>query len=304
MSHHRKRLNRRLILLLFRETGFLQQCQGKTIKKTKLRKGMVGMMITSKANPKIKQVMQWQIKAKERRSAGIFLVEGFKMYEEAPEEDIREVYVSEGAVQRIGKQPEVWDKLCRTGYETVSEDVFCRMSDTQAPQGILCVVKRPEYSLDQLLQESTPLLMVLENLQDPGNLGTIIRTGEGAGITGVIMNRGTVDVYNPKTIRATMGSVYRVPFVCEEDLRETVKRLRGSGIRSYAAHLAGKKYYDELSYREGTAFLIGNEGNGLSEELAELADDFLKIPMKGQVESLNASVAAALLMYEACRQRK
>lgn len=261
-------------------------------------------MITSKANPKIKQIIQWQEKAKERKSAGIFLVEGFKMYEEAPEADIREVYLSESAVERAGRQPAIWDKLRRTGYETVAEDVFCRMSDTQAPQGILCVLARPEYRLDQLLQSSAPLLLVLENLQDPGNLGTIIRTGEGAGITGVIMSRGTVDVYNPKTIRSTMGSVYRVPFVYEEDLRETLKRLRDSGVRSYAAHLTAKKDYDTFSFREGTAFLIGNEGNGLSEELAGLADDLLKIPMEGQVESLNASIAAALLMYEAHRQRR
>lgn len=261
-------------------------------------------MITSKANPKIKQVVQWQTKAKERKSAGVFLVEGFKMFEEAPEENIREVYISEDAVQKAEQQPMIWEKLCRAGYEVVAEDVFCRMSDTQAPQGILCVVKRPEYNLNQLLRAQAPLLVVLENLQDPGNLGTIIRTGEGAGITGVIMNRGTVDVYNPKTIRATMGSVYRVPFFYADDLRETIKRLRDSGIRSYAAHLAGEKNYDELSFREGTAFLIGNEGNGLSKELSELADDFLKIPMKGRVESLNASVAAALLMYEAYRQRR
>lgn len=267
-------------------------------------KGVVGKMITSKANPKIKQVVQWQTKAKERKSAGVFLVEGFKMYEEAPEENIREVYISEGAAQKAGSQSLIWEKLCRTGYEIVAEDVFCRISDTQAPQGILCVVGRPEYNLNQLLQARAPLLVVLENLQDPGNLGTIIRTGEGAGITGVIMSRGTVDVYNPKTIRATMGSVYRVPFIYEDDLRETIKRLRDNGIRSYAAHLAGEKKYDDLSFRGGTAFLIGNEGNGLSEGLLELADDFLRIPMEGRVESLNASVAAALLMYEAHRQRK
>lgn len=260
-------------------------------------------MITSRANPKIKEVMQWQAKAKERKSAGVFLVEGFKMYEEAPEENVREVYVSESIIEKARRQPAVWDKLCRTGYEIVSEDVFRRMCDTQTPQGILCVAQRPEYSLDQLLQTPSPLFVVLENLQDPGNLGTIIRTGEGAGVTGVIMGRGTVDVYNSKTIRATMGSVYRVPFVYEDDLCGTLKRLRRSGIRSYAAHLAGEKKYDELSFREGTAFLIGNEGNGLSEELSSLADGFLKIPMEGRVESLNASVAAALLMYEAHRQR-
>lgn len=260
-------------------------------------------MITSKANPKIRQVMQWQAKAKERKSAGIFIVEGFKMYEEAPEESVREVYLSEDAVDKARRQPDIWDRLCRTGYETVAGDIFCKMSDTQSPQGILCVVERPEYNLDQLIQARAPLLVVLESLQDPGNLGTIIRTGEGAGITGVIMNRGTVDIYNPKTIRATMGSVYRVPFVYEDDLRETVKRLREGGIRTYAARLEGGKSYDRLSFREGTAFLIGNEGNGLSQGLQELADEFLRIPMEGRVESLNASVAAAVLMYEAHRQR-
>ncbi len=260
-------------------------------------------MITSRTNPRVKQVIQWQTKAKDRREAGIFLAEGFKMYEEAPVESVREVYVSEEALERARKQPIVWEKLCVTGFETVAPDVFGRMSDTQAPQGILCVMQRTEYELEQLLQNQAPLLVILENLQDPGNLGTILRTAEGAGVTGVILNSGTVDIYNPKTIRATMGSVYRVPFVYMEDLQDTLRLLREREIRSYAAHLSGRKSYDSFSYREGTAFLIGNEGNGLSDELSGLADEYLKIPMEGKVESLNASVAAALLMYEAHRQR-
>lgn len=260
-------------------------------------------MITSNANPKVKQVIQWQTKAKERKKAGIFLAEGLKMFVEAPEDKIREVYVSEEAAERFSGLPEVADRLERTGYETVEEEVFRKMSDTQTPQGILCVIERPNYSPEQLLGVEKPLLVVLENLQDPGNLGTIVRTGEGAGITGVIMSRGTVDIYNPKTIRATMGSIYRVPFVYAEDLQETVKAMKRRGIHTYAAHLEGKKFYDSFSFKEGTAFLIGNEGNGLSEELAELADEYLKIPMEGRVESLNAAVATALLMYEAHRQR-
>lgn len=259
-------------------------------------------MISSIANTRVKQVIQWQTKAKERKSAGIFLVEGIKMFEEMPEEKAREVYVSEAA-ERVLRQPAIAEKLCRTGYELVSEEVFRKMSDTQTPQGILCVVERPKYDLEQLLSAERALLVVLENLQDPGNLGTIIRTGEGAGITGIVMNRGTVDIYNPKTIRATMGSVYRVPFVCVEDLREAVTAMRKRGIRSYAAHLSGQKRYDDCSFQEGTALLIGNEGNGLTPELANMADEYLKIPMEGQVESLNAGVAAALLMYEAHRQR-
>lgn len=260
-------------------------------------------MITSSSNAKVRQIVQWQTKAKERRQAGIFLAEGFKMFGEAPEGDIREVYLSGEALEKVPGLPGIRSKLDRVGYETVSDEVFRKMSDTLTPQGVLCVVKRPEYSLEQLLETSRPLLAVLENLQDPGNLGTIIRTGEGAGVTGIILGAQTVDVYSPKTIRATMGSVYRVPVVRTNDLTETVKRLKEKGIRVYAAHLEGKEYYSSFSFREATAFLIGNEGGGLSRELTETADAYVKIPMEGQVESLNAAVAASLLMYEAHRQR-
>lgn len=261
-------------------------------------------MITSSSNPKVKQIIQWQNKAKERRNAGVFLTEGFKMFEEAPAESIQQVYISEEALERIGGRPEANQKLNEVGYEIVKKEIFARMSDTQTPQGILCVVRRPEYSLEQLLQAKNPLLVVLENLQDPGNLGTIIRTGEAAGITGVIMNAGTVDIFNPKTIRATMGSVYRVPFLYMEDLCETIGLLRRKGIRTYAAHLEGSADYDAFSFREPAAFLVGNEGSGLTAKTAAQADEYLKIPMEGRVESLNAAIAASLLMYEAARQRR
>lgn len=261
-------------------------------------------MITSSSNPKIRQVVQWQTKSRERRAAGVFLTEGFKMYEEAPVEAIREVYVSENALERGRKQTWLNGKLEQTGYEVVSEEVFAKMSDTRTPQGLLCVVKQPQYRLEQLLTAPAPLLVVLENLQDPGNLGTIVRTGEGAGITGVIMSAGTVDIFNPKVIRATMGSIFRVPFLYVENLLETVARLRTGGIRIYAAHLDGKEYYDSFSFREGTAFLIGNEGNGLERETADTADAYVRIPMEGRVESLNAAIATSLLMYEAYRQRR
>lgn len=261
-------------------------------------------MITSHSNPKVKQVAQWQTSARERRREGIFLSEGFKMCEEAPEEDIREIYATQEALEKAKAQPVLGAKLERVGYETVSPEVFRKMSDTQTPQGILCVVKRRETDLGQLLAVENPMLIVLEDLQDPGNLGTIVRTGEGAGVTGIVMSDRTVDIYNPKTIRATMGSIYRVPFVCTENLCGAVGQMREKGICVYAAHLAGENYYDDLDFRKGTAFLIGNEGNGLSGELTERADSLLKIPMEGRVESLNAAVSAALLVYEAHRQRK
>lgn len=260
-------------------------------------------MITSVANGRVKQIVQWQTKAKERRKDDVFLAEGIKMFEEAPEEIILEVYLSADIEEKCKEKPTLYEKLNRTGYEVVSAEVFAKMSDTQTPQGILTVLKRQQYRMEELLTHPNPLFLILENLQDPGNLGTIVRTGEGAGITGVIMSDRTVDIYNPKTIRATMGSVYRVPFLYVPDLKEVLRRLHEKGVHTYAAHLKGKNYYDTFSFREPSAFLIGNEGNGLTKELADMAEAYLKIPMEGQVESLNAAVASALLMYEAHRQR-
>lgn len=234
----------------------------------------------------------------------MFLAEGFKMFEEAPEGSVMEIYLSESAYRKPDLSPALREKLERIGFVLVADDILGRMADTRTPQGILFVVRQPRHTLDRMLEVPSPLLMLLENIQDPGNLGTIIRTGEGAGITGVIMSGRTVDLFNPKTIRATMGSVFRVPCLCAESLCEVIRMLRERGIHVYAAHLAGERYYDSFSFLGGTAFLIGNEGSGLSAETAGLAEEFVRIPMEGQVESLNAAVAASLLMYEAQRQRR
>ena len=149
-----------------------------------------------------------------------------------------------------------------------------------------------------------PHLLVLEHLQDPGNLGTILRAGEGAGLTGVLMDSNTADIYSPKVVRATMGSLLRVPFAYVEDLGEALALLKKKKIRVYAAHLQGSNAYDRENYRKATAFLIGNEANGLSPETAAAADVRIRIPMLGEVESLNAAVAASVLMFEAARQRR
>ena len=146
--------------------------------------------------------------------------------------------------------------------------------------------------------------MILETIQDPGNLGTIIRAGEGAGITGIIMDKGTADIYNPKVIRSTMGSILRVPFLYVEDLAEICLQIKERGIRLFAAHLKGTQSYDKEDYTAPCGFLIGNEANGLSKAIADLSDTYVRIPMKGRVESLNAAVAASVLMFEAARQRR
>lgn len=222
------------------------------------------------------------------------------MFEEAPLELIQEVYVSESWFAKNGET----QKLRATGYEIVSDHVFGKMTDTKTPQGILAVVRFLQYSIEDFWKEKAPMLILLEDLQDPGNLGTILRTAEGAGAAGVIMSKGCVDIYNPKVIRSTMGSIYRVPFLYVEDFAETVQSLQKHDICVYAAHLKGEKSYDEFSFEKGTAFMIGNEGNGLKEETAQLADEYLLIPMAGKVESLNAAIATSVLAFEAARQRR
>ena len=225
-------------------------------------------MITSTANPQIKNLIQLQKKNRLRQEQGIFIIEGIKMYREAPTDQVIKTYVSESFYKKHQKE-DIWKG---ESLEIVTDRVFEAASDTKTPQGVLSLVKRFEYDLDDIIQGSTPLIMVLENIQDPGNLGTIVRTGEGAGITGVIMSNGTVDIYNPKTIRATMGSIYRVPFCYAENMQAVMQKLKKCKIQTYAAYLEGSSVHDAQNYKEATAFLIGNEGNGLTRELAESAD--------------------------------
>ncbi len=271
-------------------------------------------MITSLSNNRIKHVAALREKGRERNREGLFLAEGVRMFQEAPVGQIREIYYSESFLKTAGRRTEEESlrheknleklALCRERgifTEQVSEEVFRKASDTCSPQGILFVMEQFTYSLDRMLLQAggQRLFLALEDIQDPGNLGTMLRTGEGAGVSGVIMSRGCVDIYNPKTIRATMGSLFRVPFVYEEDLGAAAGKLKAHGIRVYAAHLEGERYYDQIDYPLGSAFLIGNEGKGLKRDTADLADAYVKIPMEGKLESLNAAVAAALLLYQA-----
>lgn len=257
-------------------------------------------MITASKNSQIKLIVQLNQKAKVRREQDVFLVEGIKMFMEAPKDWVKNVYIAQSFYDKC----DYIERIKQHSYEIVTDDVYRKMSDTVTPQGIMCVLSQAHYKLQEILQKQNPLLLLLEDIQDPGNLGTIMRTSEGAGVDGIIMTKDTVDIYNPKTIRATMGSIYRVPFIYVEDIVETVAQLEKSNIKIYAAHLKGEKFYDQCSYQGGTGFLIGNEGNGLKEETALAANEYIKIPMEGDVESLNAAIATTLLIYEANRQRR
>lgn len=257
------------------------------------------MIITSSTNKQVKNVMHLMTKASARREQKLFVVEGIKMFLETPVDRIEKVFISESLYK---DNKDLVKKIEEYSYEVVKDSVFKEMSGTVTPQGIMALVRQSQYNIEEIINKNEKqAFIVLEGLQDPGNMGTIIRTAEGAGIAAVIMDKNTVDVYNPKVIRSTMGSIYRVPFVITENLVDTVDKLQKSGIIVYAAHLQGKIYYDEANFKESSAILIGNEGNGLTDEISQKADRRIKIPMHGKVESLNASVAAAILMYEATK---
>ena len=257
-------------------------------------------MITSNSNAQVKRLLQLQKKSKARDEEKVFLVEGLRMFSEVPAERVQKVYISESLYNK--KKQEL--HLEKFSVEILSDSVFQYVSDTKTPQGILCIVEQKKYDIEELLNIENPHFMVLDNLQDPGNLGTIVRTAEGAGVDAIFLSKGSVDIYNPKTIRSTMGSIYRMPVVYVENLLELLNAFKQRGIKSNAAHLDGKNSYDKENYQSGTAILIGNEGNGLRDEIADSADVWVQIPMQGKVESLNAAIAASILMFEVYRQRR
>lgn len=257
-------------------------------------------MITSTANQQVKHLLQLKKKSKLRSEENVFLVEGIRMFREVPKDRVKSVYISESLFNKMKHE---WD-LSGFHVEILSDTVFSHVSDTKSPQGIMCVVRCEETDMQEVLQIKTPHFLVLDNLQDPGNLGTIIRTAEAAGVDGVFMSSDCVDIYNPKTIRSTMGSIYRMPFFYVEDIKKLLFIFKEKNIITYAADLDGKNSYEKEDYCKGVAFLIGNEGNGLRREISEMADKKIRIPMAGKVESLNAAIAASVLMFEAGRQRR
>jgi len=264
-------------------------------------------MISSSSNQQIKNLSLLIKKAKERRNQQVFVVEGPKMCFEAPVEWVKAMFVSESFYDDVENRERVETFLEHSGQDNVqivADNVFNSVSDTQTPQGVIALVKMPHYELSDIIDKDNAHILVLESIQDPGNLGTMMRTGEGAGITGIIMNKTTVDLFNPKTVRSTMGSMYRVPFYITDDLHDTIDIMKEKGISLYAAHLKGQDNYDKQDYRGKCAFMIGNEGNGLSDDIAKLADTYIRIPMEGKVESLNAAISATILMYECNRQRR
>lgn len=276
-------------------------------------------IISSKDNKRIKYIRSLLEKGGIRKKNHSFVVEGIKLVDEALEYgNVLDIIVSEalyeeivsGDLARNGLLSDNGKHIIKqvkqgTSLTVVSDAVFKSVSETITPQGILAVADMPRHGLlegdylKKAYEKSGKIkLLVLEDTADPGNMGTIMRTAEAAGVTGVIMGKGTVDVFNPKVVRSTMGSIFRLPFAYVDDLKDIIIRLKRDGISFYATHLKGKESYRDISYSDKAGILIGNEARGLSDEIANLADTYVIIPMQGKVESLNAAVAAALMMYE------
>lgn len=248
------------------------------------------MMIESVHNPKVKRWVELQQK-KGREKYGSFLIEGVRLVEEAlsshapVEAVIWQVDKSFSFLAKLPPSIEQWQ---------VSEAVMKKISSTEQSQGIVAVVAMER---KKVIDFDGNLLLLVDGVQDPGNLGTIIRTADAAGVDMVILGEGTVDLYNPKTVRSTMGSLFHLPVV-SASLAQAIAELKEKGVVVVASSLATDQWYDEVDYGHKVALIVGNEGNGIRWEVLTLADQLVKIPIYGKAESLNVSVATALMLYE------
>lgn len=243
--------------------------------------------ITSLKNPK---VTAWKAlkDRKGRRESGCFLVEGRKMVEEALASafDVETVLVQEGV--------SFPDGLTMPVYELPAH-VLAAVCDTKTPQGIAAVVRMKEQSA------LGKHIVVLDGVQDPGNVGTIIRTADAAGLNGVLLSNQCADVFSPKVLRATMGSIFRMNLRTTDDLPGELTKLREKGYSILSSQLDGTPFYERQDVAERFALIIGNEGNGVSEQVQQTATHRVRLPMRGGAESLNAAIAAAIMMYELMR---
>lgn len=256
------------------------------------------MRTISSGENRIFRVCEQLTHKKYRDKLGMYLIEGENLLEEA---------VKNGA--------EIKTVLARQDYGgsfygsddkvfCLSDRLFDRLSQTETSQGVIAAVKKPEFSQEEFTDKNDcSNYVVLDRLQDPGNIGTIIRTADAAGYGLIIAMKGTADVFSPKAVRAATGSLFRMPVVFMDSVDELMEFTRAAGKKLAATCFDTDRYYYDEDLRENIALIIGNEGGGISRELMESSDLKIKIPMHGNIESLNASVAAGILMYEAVRPR-
>ena len=249
------------------------------------------MIITSKDNEIIKNIKK--LKEKKYR-LDTYIVEGIKMVKEAISEN------QEIELIAIREDFKIDFDTKNTKIVTISNKIFNDISDVKTPQGILAVIKKNQNNQIETNQE---YILALDSLQDPGNMGTIIRTADSANINQIIINKTTVDPYSPKVIRSTMGAIYRTNIIEVEDLKTTLKEMKSKGFQIITTDLKATQSIYDINYNNKTVVVIGNEANGVSQEILQIADKKVIIPMLGKTESLNASIAASIMIYEYVRQK-
>lgn len=259
-------------------------------------------IITSPSNSKIKRLAGLLKKGKLRQQEQVFVCEGRKMFLEVlcqfPER-IEEAYFTPEAFAET--ETDYKEQLSRIHCELVDDGVFGKIAETVTPQGVMAVVRMKEYDKDSLCDDMGIRLLILDNLRDPGNLGTIIRTAEAAGMTGILLSRESVDVTNPKVVRSTMGAMLRVPIFYTDSIPKELEYFRAKcrDFKVFSSALTSSVPYTQADYGTNYGIVIGNESAGVSSEVINASDGCVIIPMEGKVESLNAAVAAAILMYQA-----
>jgi TrmH family RNA methyltransferase len=264
-------------------------------------------MITSKGNTQVKDIRLLK-QAKYRQARGEYFIEGVRLVEEALRQGmpVRKIAYSP-RLEKIERGAELLSlarkRIPDAEWLYLSDEVLGTLSDTENHQGILAVLEKKERSGKDLWQREGMILLFYE-LQDPGNLGAIFRLADAGGAAGLIFSKGTIDPYSPKVVRASMGSLFRVPFLENQDLPDCLKKLWSQGYQTWATAIRGQPSFWEVDFSRPTAVLFGQEGAGLPEELMRAADGLFTIPMASRVDSLNVAMAAGLVIYEAWRQRQ
>lgn len=246
------------------------------------------MLIASSQNANFRSAMELKDK-KNRDALGLFLVEGKKQIAEISAGwNIKKIFVSESYKHEIANRSKIF---------ILKDSLFGKLASTKTPQGIMAVVEKKKYESEKILKNDG-LFIILENIQDPGNLGTIIRSADAFGAQAVFVCGESADIYSDKTIRSAMGSLFHIPVIDQIDMSETLSLMKRCSVKTYSASLKAKKTIDNYDFFQKSAILIGNEANGLLNETEKRSDFLFKIPMAGKAESLNAAVAAAIIMYE------
>lgn len=259
------------------------------------------MVITSKDNENIKYLRKLKEK-KYRDQENCYIIEGIKLIKEAIQENakIKLIIVCDDCTQESFIDSELKYEIAKYDCIYVTEKIFTKLTDVVNPQGILAVIEKEKNN--EKIDYNDDLFLILDNIQDPGNMGTILRTADSINLKQIIISKNSTDAYSPKVVRSTMGAIFRIKVIESDNLEKTIKELKKHKIKIMATSLQTDKTIYDTSYSK-TAIIVGNEANGVSKTILDIADEKIKIPMPGKTESLNASVATAIVLYEALRQK-